>query len=358
MAGDEGEQDRTEQATPFKLREAKKRGQTAKSTELTGWLILLTSVAFVHVFGDDLVRHELALAGSLFDQSGSIALNQSSAIRLFTAIVMHLLSAFGFFAVVVLGAGLLANFIQVGPVFTWEPLTADFSRINPATGFKKLINIRIFYELIKTLLKLSLLTGVVVLFFKAKLTNLLGLMQVEMSVHASQILTYAVTFSLWLLAIFSVPAMLDFAFTRWEFAKNMRMSRREQKDEHKRREGDPKIKARIRELQREAISRSASLQRIPDADVVITNPTHISVAIRYERGQMPAPLVIAKGAGELALKMRIKARQHNIPLTENKALARKLFERVRIDQPILPETYPLVAKILTSVYQNQHRQSH
>lgn len=346
----EKEQDRTEQATPFKLREARARGQVAKSMELTAWIILLAAVAFVAIFGKALVHRQMEIAAGLFSQAGSIPLSQHSAIRLFASTATHLFSTFAFFFGAIVSAGLLANFFQVGPVFSWTPLKADFSRINPVTGFKKLFNIRIFYEFLKVLLKLSALIALVTLFLKVKLGVLLALLQTSMNAHPSVILDQSIRFSFWLLAAFAVLALFDFAFVKWEFAKNMRMSRRELKDEVKRREGDPQVRAKIRELQREAAKRGASLTRVPDADVVITNPTHLAVAIQYKRGQMPAPMVIAKGAGELALKMRMKARQCNVPVIENKPLARKLFERVRIDESILPETYAQIAKVLTGIY--------
>jgi flagellar biosynthetic protein FlhB len=351
MADNEKEQDRTEQATPFKLREARNRGQVAKSMELTAWFILLTAVAFVAIFGKSLMYKQLQIAAGLFSQAGEISLNTYSAMHLFVATSSYLFYTFSFLIFAVVAAGLLANFFQSGPVFSWAPLKADFSRINPITGFKKLFNVRIIYELVKVSLKLSMLIAIITLFLRTKLGLLASLAHMKINSHPAIILDQAIRFSFWLLAAFSLVAFFDFAFMKWEYAKNMRMSRRELKDEIKRREGDPKVKAKIRELQREAAKRGASLNRVADADVLITNPTHLSIAIRYERGQMPAPTVIAKGAGELALKMRIKARQCNVPVLENKPLARKLFERVRIDEPILPETYAQIAKILTRIYQ-------
>jgi flagellar biosynthesis protein FlhB len=355
MAGNEKEQDRSEQATPFKLREARKRGQVAKSLELTAWAIMLAAAAFVYTFGTQLIRGELALAGALFSQSGAIHLSVHSTLSLFGQTTLHLLSTFMFFVLVIVGMGLLMNFFQTGPIFSWTPLKPDFSRINPATGFKKLFNLRIVYELCKSLVKVALLSAIVWWFFQSQFGALLALLQMDISVHPAAILRAALQLTFWLLAGMAAIALFDFGFVRWEFGKNMRMSRRELKEEVKRREGDPQVKAKIRELQREAAARGASLQRVPEADVVITNPTHISIAVRYARGEMPAPVVIAKGAGELALKMRLLARQCQVPLVENRPLARTLFARVKIDQPIVPETYSQVAQILTGIYKNDKR---
>ena len=350
MAGNDREQDLTEQATPFKLREARKRGQVAKSMEFTGWMLLVAAAAFACVFGPRLLKGELELGQALFSQAGHINLDPHSATRLFAATLLHLLANFWFLIAVLLGAGLFANFIQVGPVFSWTPLKPDFNRINPAAGFKKLFNKRILFELAKTLLKITAAAIIVGTYINRELAHLLSLLQTDVEAQLPRLMAAILKLASWLLAAWALLALLDFAFIKWEFGRNMRMSRREVRDEVKTREGDPKIKSKIRELQREAATRGASIGRIAEADVLITNPTHLSVAIQYRRGAMPAPVVIAKGAGDMALRMRVKARQCRVPIIENKALARTLFKRVRIDETIVPETYAQVARILTQIY--------
>jgi len=355
MAANEQEQDRSEQASPFKLREARKRGQVAKSVELTGWMVVLATAAFIYIFGANLLREQLRLAGALLSQSGHVGLTVQSAKHLFGATALHLLAAFWFLIAVIVGVGLLANFMQIGPVFSWTPLKPDFNRLNPAAGFKKLFNKRLLFELFKTLLKIAVVTAVLALFIRSRSAQLLGLLHIGIGAQPQQLLQETLRLAFWLLGAWAFLAVFDFGFMKWEFARNMRMSRREQREEYKRREGDPKIKARIRELQREAIKRGASLRRVSEADVLITNPTHLSVAILYEKAQMAAPTVIAKGAGELALRMREKARRSGVPVVEDKALARMLFRRVRIDDMIAPEAYAPVARILTQIYRSRGR---
>lgn len=356
MAGDEKEQDRTEQATPFKLREARNQGQVAKSVELTAWVIMLATTAFVYTFGGQLIGDDLQLSRALLSQAGNISLSGQNTIRLFTATSLHILGTFAFLILLILAFAVLANFIQTGPVFSFHPMKPDFQRINPVTGFKKIFNKRIIFELMKTGCKIGLVCLIIVLFIRKEFDQLLGLLYTDIQAYPAKILHEVLTLAFWLLGGLAAVALFDFGFTKWEFGSNMRMSRREMRDESKRRDGDPKIKARIRELQREAATRGASMSRIPDADVIITNPTHLSVAIQYKQGQMAAPIVIAKGAGDMALRMRLKAKQHHVPLIENKPLARKLFERVRIDEPIIPDTYAQVAKILTQIYKTRDRQ--
>lgn len=353
MAGSEQEQDRNEPATPFKLREARKRGQVAKSIELTAWLIVLAAALFAYGFADGLVRSELGLSTALFEQSGEIALDRHNALRIFSLTIWRLFADFWLLLGLIVVVGMAANFAQTGPVFSWVPLKPDFNRLNPAAGFKRLFNARILFEAVKTLLKIALLSAAVYTFVATALPELMTLLQLDTRQHVQVLLQQSLALVFLLLAVLAVTMALDFGYVKWDFGKKMRMSRRELKEEVKRRDGDPQIKARIRELQREALRRSGSLNRVAEADVVITNPTHLSVAVQYRRGEMPAPIVIAKGAGELALRMRSKARQCGVPVVENRGLARTLFKRVGLDQSIAPETYIAVAKLLTVIYRER-----
>jgi flagellar biosynthetic protein FlhB len=350
MATDDSEQDRSEKATPFKLREARKQGQVAKSVELTGTALMLSAAAFVYLFGGQLIDNALQLSAAIFSQAGNIHLSGHNALHLFTATSLQLLSAFWFLIALLIGGAIVVTFMQTGPVLSAQPLKPDFKRLNPVTGFKRIFGRRIVFEVSKTSLKIGLASLIIAMFLQHRFLQLLGLLATDIHMQPARLLHEVLSLAFWLLGLLAAIALLDFIYVKWDFNRNMRMSRREIREEVKKREGDPKIKARIRELQREAVSRSASLSRVPDADALITNPTHLSVAVQYRQGQMMAPIVIAKGAGELALKMRIKAAQHRVPLIESKALARKLFERVNIDEPIIPETYAQVARILTAVY--------
>lgn len=347
------DQDRSEKATPSKLRQARRQGQVAKSAELTACAIMLVAAAFLYSFGPELIARNLQLGAALFDQSGGIRLSVRNALNLYAGILGQLLSALALLVLAVVATGLLANFIQTGPVFSWKPLQADFKRLNPATGLKRLFSKKILFELFKTLLKTALLGLVVWLYFSDRAGALMGLLQVEVAALPAALLREVLTLAFYLLGVQAAIALLDFGFVKWEYRHNLRMSRRELKEEIKRQDGDPLIKAKLRELQREAARRGGSIQRVPGADVLITNPTHLSIAIHYEHGGTPAPLVVAKGAGELALKMRRAAVRHRVPIVEHKALARRLFERVAIDQPILPECYGAVAAILTEIYRRR-----
>lgn len=355
MAANEQEQDRSEPATPFKLQEARRRGQVARSLELSSWFMLATAVVLGWSMFEDLSRQGLVLTQTLFDLAGRIDLTQRTAENLFVGTARALLAMFSLMLLLIVVAALLGGFVQVGPVFSSHPLKPDFTRLNPVTGFKRIFNVRLLYETVKTLIKLTLVAAVLYLCVKQSLPALMNLPRVPIEAHPLVLQQHSLHVALWILATLGLIAALDFGFVKWEFAKKMRMSRRELREEIKRRDGDPKIKAKIRQLQREAAKRGASMQRVPDADVLLTNPTHLSVALKYERGKTAAPIVIAKGSGEMALRMREKARQCRVPILENRALARTLFRAVPIDAAIPPETYCEVARILMGVYRLRHR---
>jgi flagellar biosynthetic protein FlhB len=353
MAGNEQEQDRTEAATPFKLREARSRGQVAKSLELTSWLTLAMAVTVGWMMLDRLVYGELSLSRALFDQAGHVQLSRRAVEGLFAAGLWHLLGTFGMFTALIVAAGLLGNFMQIGPVFSWHPLKPDFTRLNPATGFKRIFNARLVYESLKTVIKLALVSATLYMLVRSAMPALAALWSTPVQALPRVISREMLYIAIGILGVLGGIAAVDIGFVKWDFAKRMRMSRRELREEIKRRDGDPKIKAKIRELQREAARRGATLRRVPEADVLITNPTHLSVALKYRRGTDPAPLVIAKGSGELAARMRHMAAKHRVPIIENRPVAQALFRGVPLQGAILPETYPAVARILLWAYRQR-----
>jgi len=247
-------------------------------------------------------------------------------------------------------AALVANLVQTGPVFSAFPLKRDCNRINPATGFKRVFSLKTLVEAGKTLVKLAAFAGVAWLALAAELPRLLTSVEVQPRAYFGLLMGEITGLMFKLLLVLLLLALADLAYSRWDYGRTMRMSRREMKEEVKRREGDPHVRARIRELQREAAKRAKSVKRLPEADVLITNPTHFAVALRYRREEHPAPQLIAKGAGELAARMKRLARRHGVPVVEDRPLARHLFLRGALDAPIGAAEYPRVARILAWVY--------
>lgn len=358
MAGNEQEQDRSEPATPYKLQEARKRGQVAKSMEFASWVTLAAAVTFGSMMLEDVIRGQLSLSRALFDQAGAIPLSLRSTQTLFASICWHLLGVFGLFLALMLGVSVLGSFAQTGPVFSWHPVKPDFTRLNPAAGFKRVFNSRMLYEAGKTFIKVMLLAAVVHVCLGKAMPAMMALQMMDIHAHPAWITKQSMRVALAVLALLAFIAIVDLGFVKWDFAKRMRMSRREVREEVKRRDGDPKVKAKIRELQREAARRGASLKRVPEADVLITNPTHLSIAVKYDRGQAPAPCVIAKGAGEMALRMRESARQHGVPVIECRSVAQLLFRKTPIDALVPPESYPAVARLLKWARRRRMESSH
>lgn len=350
MAEQQQEQNRTEPATPFKLREARKRGQVAKSLEINSVLILTTVLAILYFSGEKLISGQLAIARSIFSQVHAFPLTPSHIVGLFEQVSGALLSVLWPFVAAVMVAGVLANLFQTGPIFSFFPLKPDVQRLNPARGFKRLFSTKLLFESVKSIVKIGLFGFAGYLVIVDWIPELLSLLDTSPKAYGAFLLDHVRVLMFKLLLIMLLIALLDLAYTRWDYARQMRMSRRELKEEIKRREGDPRIRAKMRELQREAAKRAGSVKKVPDADVLITNPQHLAVALRYERGAMTAPQVIAKGAGDLALKMIQVALKHQVPVAENKRLARRLFTRIEIDQMIPEELYPQVARILLWAY--------
>ncbi len=348
--GSEQEQDRTEPATPFKLREARKRGQVSRSLEINSLILLSTALAMSYFMGEVFVTRQLALSQEIFSNAYRLELNGITALSLYEYTLESLVSIFVPFVGAVMIAGILANMFQTGPVFSFFPLKPDMSRINPVKGFKRLFSKKLLYESIKTIIKIMIFAVVLYFAIIALLPALMAMTDTDPQIYPALLLDYGKSLAFKLLLVVLLVALVDLLYNRWDFSRQMRMSRRELKEEVKRREGDPQIRARQRQLQKEAINRAGAVRKVPEADVLITNPTHLAVAVKYDRMAMGAPQVIAKGAGDLARTMRIVASRHRVPVVENKPLARALFNKTPIDQSVPEKLFPAVAKILAWIY--------
>jgi flagellar biosynthetic protein FlhB len=355
MAEQEQEQNRSEPATPFKLREARKRGQVAKSTEINSFAMLCAALGILYFIGGRLAQGQLELSSQLLANSHRVVLEGRSAAALFEMVTYDLLGVYWPIIAIAVVVAIAANVFQTGPVFSLFPIKPDVQRLNPVQGFKRLFSKRMLFEAIKTLTKFSILGVAVYQAIVALLPELLTLIDIPPQSYGHFLLTHARQLMFQLLLLLLLVALFDLAYNRWDFAQRMRMSRRELKDEVKRREGDPQIRAKLRQLQKEAVKRAGALLRVPEADVLITNPRHLAVALHYDGDTMTAPQVIAKGGGELARKMREVAYRYRIPIVENKSLARQLFRQTGIDEQVPEELYPIVARLMSWVLMARRR---
>jgi flagellar biosynthetic protein FlhB len=342
--------DLSEEATSHKLDEARKRGSVAKSADFTAVAVLAAMVGTLYASGWDAFAQSARLQQAVLVRAGqldwavegiSIWLGQLAVAAL------HVLAPL-FLALAI--TAILINLFQTGPVFSVKPLAPDLDRINPAAGLKRLFSMRTVYESGKSILKLLVLGAVAYCAIRDTLPELAGLSAIDTKGYASILIGLTGGVLTKLLFTLLIIAAIDLAYARWEFAKRMRMSRRDVRDEVKQREGDPRIRARIRELRREMLKRSKAMSKLPSADVLITNPTRIAVALSYQYGASGAPQLVAKGAGELAHKMRQMAGRHHIPVIQNRPLARTLFREVDYDGFIPEKLYPQIAKIMVWVH--------
>lgn len=344
------EQEKTEQPTSRRLEEAKERGNVAKSQELNSVAILIAAmIAFKAVsslFGDNLQRYLISLYrdSSLTDITvQSLPLLISDFLKMFALLVGPILGILLIFALAI-------NYAQVGVIFAKKALTPDFKRINPAEGFKKLFSMRSLAELLKGLLKI-LIVGLVSYFVIVKWQDaylLLPNRTVSEIIGFTVSLFFELTIKITIALFFLAAA--DFAYQKWQHTKSLKMSKEEVKEDMKQQEGDPQVKGRIRSLQKQ-MTRKRMMQAVPEATVVVTNPTHIAIALKYEpKSKSDAPIVVAKGKLKMAEKIKEIARLHDVPVIENKPLARSLFDVCEVGVEIPAAFYQAIAEILGQVY--------
>ncbi len=338
--------DRNEAATPYKLEKAREKGSVAKSVDVNAVAMLGVATLALMAMGEQTAWRFSQLSADLLRSAGARLDSVDDAARLLARAFSGGLSALAPLLLALVATALLANIAQSGFVLSVDPIKPDFNRINPATGFKRIVSLRSLYETGKSLLKLALVGSVAWAAVRAAVPRLLAFARVDVSRFPHAFATLVGALLVKLMIVLLVIALIDHVFTRRQFARQMRMSRRDIKDEHKHREGDPRIRQRIRELRAKLLKRSQSLRDIPKADVLITNPTRVAVALRYEHGVSAAPRVIARGAGGLAAKMRDVAFRHQVPIVPSPVLARALYRETE-DGGYVPERwYGQVAKIL------------
>ena len=348
--------DRSEQATEHKLDEARKKGNVAKSADLISMGVLAGLAVWIYGNGWDALRHSLRTQQKVLARAAHRNWSTDAMAAWLGELLLDTLSLMGPLFLTLMVVAVLVNVAQTGPIFSFFPLKPDLTRINPATGLKKLFSMRILFEALKSVIKLAVLGTVLYVLIKDLIPGLVGLSTMEPKAYARLLLGLAGALVLKLVLALLVIALLDMVYTRWDFSKRMRMSKRDVREESKNREGDPRIRSRIRELRREMLKRSKSLGKVASADVLITNPTRIAVALSYQHGTSGAPKVVAKGAGQLARTMRQLAGKHNIPIVQNKLLARALFREVDYDGYVPEKLYPQVAKIMVWVYSMREAQ--
>ncbi|MGB9712227.1 MAG: flagellar biosynthesis protein FlhB [Dissulfurimicrobium sp.] len=353
---EESFQERTEKATPKRREEARKKGQTARSRELSSVAVLLSGIlTFLWAGGlfyqqsAVMLRYYLGNAANIRITTGNIETIAANGIWRFMMITGPLLFVLALVAIA-------ANYLQVGPLISFEAIKPKFSKINPIEGLKRLFSAQAVAELLKSLLKLVIVGIIAFKTIRGEIDRILPLTDqspIQIFLYMSRV-SFAMFWKI-CIAIAAI-AVLDFIFQKWEFEKGLRMTRQEVKEEYRETEGDPQIRARIRSIQRE-MARRRMMAAVPEADVVITNPTHLAVALKYETGKMEAPQVTAKGSGFIAEKIKEIAKANGVPTIENKPLAQTLFKLVEVGMTIPENLYQAVAEVLAYVYRMKNKGS-
>ncbi len=345
---DDSNDERTETATPYRREEFRKQGTVAVSREVLS-VLMMGAVAFaIYGSSQSLLKQFSSLAGQYFGffMRGEFEKTQLLEMRwgVFKSLTWMVFPIL-FTAMV---AGIVSSVAQVGFYFTTEPLAPKWDRINPINGFGRMFSSQGLVEVFKALIKIAIASWVVWKFLKAQTPGVSVLYQKNTLEITTFILGSIGKLLVSLLLFLAVVAGLDYFFQKFQLEKKMKMTRREAKEEFKLREGDPLIKSRIKSIQRKIASRRM-MESVPKSTVIVTNPTHLAVALQYESG-MQAPKVVAKGAGFVAEKIKEIARANRIPIVENKPLARNMFKNIAIGQFIPRDLYKAVAEVLSYVY--------
>ncbi|GER65639.1 flagellar biosynthetic protein FlhB [Weizmannia acidilactici] len=346
--------EKTEKATPKKRQEARKKGQAAKSQDVITAISLLAVFLFLSFGASSIGGPMMELLHYSFTKYMLQDVTEQSIRKIFTEIVKQMAAMLLPIMGVAMLAGAIGSLAQTGILFTGEGLRPNLNKINPVAGLKRIFSIRALVELLKSILKMTVIGIVVFAVLWMNISEVSGL-SFKSAGAALQSVGH-LTLSIGIIASIALFALaiLDYLYQRFDFEKNIRMSKQEIKEEFKTTEGDPLIKSKIRQRQREMAMRRM-MQEVPNADVVITNPTHFAVCLQYDETKSDAPVVIAKGADFLAQKIKSIAKEHDIVMMENRPLARALYAEVEVGDAIPEQFFKAVAEILAYVYKIKHK---
>ena len=341
--------DKTEEATPKKKSDSRKKGQLARSKDVGLAITLIATILAIALMSDSIISSLKETIIYFLSEASSIEVSETSMISLIILVLGKMAFAFLPIVMPIMIAGVIASLGQTGFLVVEEAIKPKFSKLNPISGFKNMFSKKTFVELAKNLISISI---IIYISYKYIADNYYQIMQIgNLYLPTLGIEVKGIFLGIFYkIAIFVVVvAAIDYFVQLLMFKQEMRMTKQEVKEEYKQSEGDPQIKGKIKQKQKE-MSRRRMMDSVGDATVVITNPTHLAVAILYEEGNTKAPKVIAKGADLLALKIKEKAKENKVPIIENKPLARMIYEQVDIDNDIPQEMYQAVAEILAMVY--------
>lgn len=351
-------EEKTEAATPKKKRDARKKGQVPVSKDLSSAFVLLFIFLVINSFSGYFAKHFYTLIIFVNDNIKNVdkLYEVGNLLPFFSKVLFITIKIIMPILLTALFTGLIFSYMQVGALFTIEPIKPKLSKINPIEGFKKLFSIKSLVELAKSLLKSAILIGYSVFYLKNRLGIIVDSLEYSTEKFIGVIWDIIFQLVLRISIMMIVLAVLDYMYKIWQHNKDLKMTKKEIKDEYKESEGDPLLKSKIKQKQRE-LSASRMMQEVPEADVVITNPTHFANAIKYDSDSGNAPLVVAKGRDLVANNIKRIAKENEIPIVENKPLAREIYKVVEIGDEIPADLYHAVAEVLAYVYDLEKNRS-
>lgn len=346
--------DKTESPTEKRRSETRDKGNVAKSTEINSVLVLIAGMLLLKLFGPWMMKE---MGGHMYEMFQSISNTSMDQQRLTEIATKALYMTLWVLLPIVCGImfiGIMANVLQIGFLFTGEPLIPNLGKIDPIAGFKRLFSMRSLVETAKNVIKLAIIAYVAYATLLAEFPKMMMLSDASIStiLGFTADTTYSIVMRVAL--VLAILAILDYAYNRYDHEKKLKMTKQEIKDEHKQMEGDPKVKSRIKSMQRE-IARRRMMQEVPKATVVVTNPTYIAIALRYEPRESDSPVVLAKGKRLIAARIKQIALENGIPIVEDKPLARAMYDKVVVGFPIPADFFAAVAEIMAYVYRLKHK---
>jgi flagellar biosynthesis protein FlhB len=350
----EDKHSKTEQATPKRLSDSKKKGQVAKSADFNSAVSFLVFALCLGALGQHLFSNSMEFMRAMLQADFVKDMSAADAGGILMKSVGSILMIFLPFGLLAVVLGVVTNLIQVGFIFTAEPLKPDFKRLNPVEGFKNIFSAKSMFKLAKSLLKLIIVSLVAYQGLKKIIMKIINSGQMGIENIFTFFISIVSTISINIAALMIVLGVVDYIFQRRDFKKNLMMTKQEVKEEYKQMEGDPKVKAARQQRQRQ-LSMNRTMQNVEEATVVITNPTHIAIALRYKQGEDRAPVVMAKGLDYMAQKIKDRAKEKGIPVIENKPLARAMYPSVKEGSFVPMELYQAIAEVLAMVYQMEKK---
>ena len=354
MAEGDDDLEKTEEPTPKKLRDAAEKGQVAFSKEVNNFLYLLILTMMIIFIIPFMAYEGIGYLSRFIGMSHDIDVNPSNLNDLISSTISEIALIFMIPVVLAIIAAFASSLLQNGVVFSTETIMPKLEKISVMKGLERMFSMKSLMEFVKGLLKITMIAVVAYLVFRNQLDEIIELSQLTLAGINALIQDIAIQIMAYVTAIVAVIAVIDFSYQKYEFTKSMRMSIKEVKEELKQSEGDPQIKAKLRQI-REERAKKRMMSKVPEADVVIRNPTHYAIALEYKQEKMNAPVIVAMGQDNLALTIIEKAEENQVPVVTNRTLAKALYESAELDEEIPLEHYKAVAEIIAYVYKMEKK---